>query len=215
MPPRHPSGPPRQPRMALALPKIVPVRPVRRAEPFDDPEWVFEPKFDGFRGIAYVTPEACALRSRNDNEFRQFAELAGRIRQDLEMRSAILDGEVVALDGEGKVSFELLMRRQGTPVYAVFDLMWLNGRDLRPMPQAMRRQLLERAVPHTPSLLRVMSVNCDGKALLRATESMDFEGIVAKRAGDPYRSDTVWYKILNSGYSQKAGRAEWFHRQRG
>jgi ATP-dependent DNA ligase len=59
-----------------------------------------------------------------------------------------------------------------------------------------------------------MSVKRDGKALLRATEAMDFEGIVAKRSADAYGPETVWYKILSPSYTQKEGRAEWFHRQR-
>jgi ATP-dependent DNA ligase len=59
-----------------------------------------------------------------------------------------------------------------------------------------------------------MSVRRDGKALLRATEAMDFEGIVAKRSADAYGPETVWYKILSPSYTQKEGRAEWFHRQR-
>ena len=130
------------------------------------------------------------------------------------MRSAILDGEIVALDASGRVSFDMLMRRTGELAYAVFDLLWLNGRDLRTMPLSMRRELLEKGVPHTPSILRVMSVDCDGKALLRAAQAMDFEGIVAKRSADAYAPETVWYKILSPSYTKKEGRAELFHRQR-
>ena len=79
----------------------------------------------------------------------------------------------------------------------------------------MRKRLLDAAVAdNTPSVMKVLTVQADGLALFEAVQSLDLEGIVAKSRKDDYSPLTVWYKILNPGYTQKEGRAEWFHRQR-
>ena len=189
------------------------MRPVRRPQAFDDPAWFFEPKYDGFRGIAYLTREGCDLRSRNDNGFSRFAGLAQAVRDELEVREAIFDGEVIALDRYGRVCFEDLMRGTGRLGYAVFDLLWLNGKDLRDLPLTRRRQLLDSTlVNSTSSVTKVFAVERDGVALFDAVRRLDLEGIVAKRRADPYGATAVWHKILNPGYSQAAGRAELFGR---
>jgi bifunctional non-homologous end joining protein LigD len=191
------------------------VRPVLGRDAFDDPDWFFEPKYDGFRGLAYLTREACVLRSRNDNAFGRFAGLANAIRDELEMREAILDGEVVALDRYGRVCFDDLMRGTGRLGYAVFDLLWLNGRDLRDLPLRRRKQLLDSTLPNsTASVTKVFWVERDGVALFEAVSRLNLEGVVAKRGDDRYGPETVWHKILNPGYTQKIGRAEWFNRAR-
>ena len=214
MPPRRP--PARRVRPApLELPTIDVVRPVRRADAFDDAAWLFEPKFDGFRGVAYVTREGCELRSRNDNDFKRFAGLANAIRDELEVREAIFDGEIVALDRYGRICFEDLMRGTGRLGYGVFDLLWLNGKDLRSLPLRRRKQLLDSALPNsTYSVTKVFSVEGEGVPLFAAVRKVNLEGIVAKRCDDPYGPGTVWYKILNPEYSQKEGRREMFERGR-
>lgn len=195
------------------LPSIDPLAPVRRAAPFDDPEWLFEPKYDGFRGLAYLTAERCTIRSRRDIEFDRFGELAEEIRGQLDARDAILDGEVVALDRHGRPSFRELMRKSSTVAYAVFDVLWLNGRDLRPLPLARRKRLLDLAIPaNTAHVMKVLSIETDGVALFKATGKLDLEGIVAKRKQDAYDRSVRWYKVLNPGYSQQEGRAELFRR---
>jgi bifunctional non-homologous end joining protein LigD len=200
-------------RSALELPHVDPIAPVRRSDPFDDPDWLFEPKYDGFRGIAYLTREGCTLRSRRDIEFDRFDELRLILREQLDVRDAILDGEVVALDRNGRPSFRDLMRRTSTVAFAVFDVLWLDGRDLRGLPLERRKQLLDVAVPaNTAHVMKVLTIDRDGVALFKATEKLDLEGIVAKRKGDPYDRTTTWYKVLNPSYSQKEGRAELFRR---
>ena len=215
MPPRRPIVPRRPRRPPVELPTIEPIRPVRKADPFDHPDWVFEPKYDGFRGLAYLTPDACTLRSRNDNLFLRFEDLGCRLREQLSVRSAILDGEVIALDDAGRPSFNQLMRRSDSLVFAVFDLLWLNGRDLRGLPLTRRKRLLDGVVhENTATVIKVMSVANDGTALFRAVQQLDMEGIVAKRRTDVYAAETLWYKILNPAYSQKEGRFELFSRGR-
>lgn len=201
-------------RPAVELPSVDPVAPVRRDAPFDDPDWVFEPKYDGFRGLAYFTPERCTIRSRNDHAFDRFGELREILRDQLDARDAILDGEIVALDRNGRPSFRELMRRTSTVAYAVFDVLWLNGRDLRPLPLERRKRLLDLAVPaNTAHVMKVLSIDSDGIALFKAAGKLDLEGIVAKRKTDAYDRDAVWYKVLNPAYTQKDGRAELFRRE--
>ena len=201
-------------RSAVELPTVDPVAPVRRAEPFDDPDWVFEPKYDGFRGLAYFTPEGCTIRSRRDIAFDRFAELRDILRDQLDARDAILDGEIVALDRNGRPSFRELMRRSSCVAYAVFDVLWLNGRDLRSLPLERRKRLLDLAIPaNTAHVMKVLSIESDGVALFKAAGKLDLEGIVAKRKDDAYDRRAVWYKVLNPGYTQKEGRAELFRRE--
>lgn len=198
---------------AVELPSVVPIAPVSRAAPFDDPDWVFEPKYDGFRGLVYLTPDHCTIRSRRDIVFDRFHELAEILREQLEARDAILDGEIVALDRNGRPSFRDLMRRTSTVAYAVFDVLWLNGRDLRSLPLERRKRLLDLAVPaNTAHVMKVLSIESDGLALFKATGKLDLEGIVAKRKRDRYDQSAVWYKVLNPTYSQRDGRAELFDR---
>jgi len=200
-------------RAAADLPTVEPIAPVRRAGAFNDPEWVFEPKYDGFRGLAYLAPEQCAIRSRRDIVFDRFDDLCAILREQIDARDAILDGEVVALDRNGRPSFRELMRRTSTVAYAVFDVLWLNGRDLRGLPLERRKRLLDLAVPaNTAHVMKVLSIESDGVALFKATEKLDLEGIVAKRKADAYDSRTVWYKVLNPAYTQKEGRAALFQR---
>jgi bifunctional non-homologous end joining protein LigD len=200
-------------RLAADLPTVEPIAPVRHPAAFDDPDWVFEPKYDGFRGLAYLTPDHCTIRSRRDIAFDRFDELAGTLRDQIDARDAILDGEIVALDRNGRPSFRELMRHTSTVAYAVFDVLWLNGRDLRPLPLERRKRLLDLAVPaNTAHVMKVLSIESDGVALFKATGKLDLEGIVAKRRSDAYDRRAVWYKILNPAYSQKEGRAALFHR---
>ena len=99
-----------------------------------------------------------------------------------------------------------------TSHYAVFDVLWLNGKDRTTLPLARRKRLLERLIPvTTQTLSKVFTVERRGRDLFRAAEQLDLEGVVAKRKADPYTPDTVWYKIKNRAYTQLEGRGELFH----
>ena len=102
---------------------------VQQATPFDHPDWLFEPKHDGFRALAYIQGDNCKLVSRNDANYTRFRDLARVLPGDLNAKNAILDGELVVLDQTGKSQFYELMANHGTVVFAVFDLLWLNGKD--------------------------------------------------------------------------------------
>jgi hypothetical protein len=88
--------------------------------PFEHPDWIFEPKMDGFRAVAYVEGGACRLVSRNHNAFKTFAPLAQAIGEDLSGRAAILDGEIVRPGPDGRPLFYELMRRRGPFCFFAF-----------------------------------------------------------------------------------------------
>jgi bifunctional non-homologous end joining protein LigD len=127
----------------------------------------------------------------------------------------ILDGEVVALDPEGRQDFRSLLARRGNLHYAAFDILWLNGKDLRGLPLSRRRRALERVIPATTTVLsRVFAVEGRGRDLFAAAERLDLEGIVAKRKADVYGGTTVWHKVENWAYTQMEGRGELFYPRR-
>jgi bifunctional non-homologous end joining protein LigD len=108
-------------------------------EPFDDPAFVFENKWDGFRALAFLTATGATIASRNGNPFRRFAPLATALRSVLGVRDAVIDGEVVCLDGEGRPQFRELLFSRAAPSFVAFDLLALNGRDLRRLPLPLHR----------------------------------------------------------------------------
>jgi bifunctional non-homologous end joining protein LigD len=108
-----------------------PVQPMplsRRAQPFNHPEWVFEIKHDGFRALAYIRDGQCQLVSRRGYVYTRFLPLAEQIARSLKARDAVLDGEIVCLDGSGKSQFKSLMYRRATPYFYAFDSLQLNGK---------------------------------------------------------------------------------------
>jgi len=137
------------------FPKIKPLIPVRRRDLFESAEWVYEVKDDGFRALAYVDRSRCRFVSRRGNEMKRFADLASCIAKELKVSDAVLDGKIVALDGEGRPAFYDLMKRQCRPVYYALDILWLNGRDVRNLPLVERKKILRKVIPRKSS-----SVGC-------------------------------------------------------
>src|SRR5262249_39716878 len=134
----------------VSLPYVTPMPLARLATPFDHPDFIFEPKMDGFRAVAYVEGAACRLVSRNRNMFKTFKPLAKAIAQDLAGRSAILDGEVGRPGPDGRPLFYELIRRRGPFCFYAFDLVWLDGSDLRGRPLLERKALLRKVLPLEP-----------------------------------------------------------------
>jgi len=168
--------------------------------PFDDAAWVFETKWDGFRVVAHVDHGVVTLRSRNGNDVteaypRVTAALA-RIRHH-----AVLDGELVALDRQGRSRFQLLQeaRKSGARLrYCVFDLMYLDGRDLRRLPLVERKDRLRHILPGTALVRYSRHVKRHGIRAFRAAQRRGLEGIMAKRAEGRYYSERrtrEWLKI--------------------
>jgi bifunctional non-homologous end joining protein LigD len=189
--------------MPTKLPDIDPVMLLPWAKPFDDAEWMFELKYDGFRGLLYASASGCEIRYAQAHRQGRFAGLRQRLAQVLDGRQAILDGDIVALDPRGKPVFLDLLKGRGYLAFAVSDLIWLDGHDLRALPLAERKRKLAELLPSdTAPLYKVFTLEEHGRALFQSTRKMDLAGIVAKRAGDPYGTETLWYTIGNPDYRQ-------------
>lgn len=197
----------------------LPFRPMplaRRRDPFDHPDWIFEPKVDGFRCVAYLERGRVRLVSRNAREFRSWPGLCDAVAKSVRATSAVLDGEVVCVDDDGRPNFRALLFRRAEPVYYVFDVMWLDGRDLRGRPLVERKLLLRRIVPRRRAdRLRYLDhVVGRGVDLFRAVCDFDMEGIVAKRRDGLYDPErTTWWKTKHVAYSQARDRWELFERR--
>ena len=182
------------------------VNPIRRAEPFDDPAWGFELKFDGFRCIADTLDQR--LVSKHQNRMRRFEPLVGTLPYGY-----VFDGEIVCLDETGRPSFNDLLFRKREPVYVAFDVLNVEGADVRGLPLRERRAVLDRLTARYRLQKSELFFGC-GRSLFNAVCEFDLEGIIAKRLNDPYEPDrTKWWKILNPNYSQKEGRTELFEQR--
>lgn len=196
------------------IPRVQPIILTVRAEAFNDSAWLFEPKYDGFRGLLHVNGETGHFISKRGNRMKRFQTLADQLRPKVKARNAVLDGEIVCLDRDtGIPQFYELMRGAGSCYYAAFDVLWLNGRDLRLQPLWRRKRALLRLIRrNNGALLRVKSWKGKGIELFAAAQALDLEGIVAKRKSDAYQPTTCWYKIKNRSYSQAEGRFDLFAR---
>lgn len=185
-------------------------------EPFDDDDWAFELKYDGFRALAFVDRATVHLISRTGHRYRQFDPLAMALRCELRCKTAVLDGELVALDDHGRPDFYGLLYRRRAPVFVAFDVLAVDGRDVRNEPLRARKGRLRAVVPSpATSVLRLEPVVGEGRALYELICAQDLEGIVAKRLDAPYRivEPLAWRKIKNPMYSQGIGRWEHFARR--
>jgi bifunctional non-homologous end joining protein LigD len=179
--------------------------------PFSRPGWLFELKLDGYRVLAGKERDDAKLITRNGHDCgASFPEIERAVRA-LPLDRAILDGEVVALDADGKPSFQRLQGRAKvtreidvrratveTPVtFYAFDLLAAEGYDLRQLPLADRKALLRRMLPTTGVVRYLEHFERDGQALYEQVEAMGLEGIMAKRADSPYRAgrSSSWLKM--------------------
>jgi bifunctional non-homologous end joining protein LigD len=183
----------------------------RLNSPFDHEDWVFEPKLDGFRALGYIEDGQCRLVSHNRNAFKTFPVLAEGIASAIP-HEAVIDGEIVYLGPDGLPRFYDLMRRRSPQHFYAFDLLWLDGRDLRSLPLLKRKAMLWKLV--RPPVLYVDHVVARGVDLFRAVCEQDLEGIVAKLSSGRYEPEaTSWVKIKNPVYSQGEGRVDLFFRK--
>jgi bifunctional non-homologous end joining protein LigD len=196
---------------------LRPIRLSRRAEPFDSDQHIFELKIDGFRALLHIEAGQGQLISRNGNIFRGFADLATWIGEHLRVESAVLDGEIACVDDTGRPVFRDLLFRRRQCVFIAFDLLYLNGKDLRTLPLIERKAMLKNLLRRKRSrILYLDHVESDGRLLFEQIVKMDLEGIVCKRKDSPYKvtekPSRYWIKIKNSRYSQLEGREELFER---
>jgi bifunctional non-homologous end joining protein LigD len=167
------------------------------------PGWLFEVKWDGYRATATVAEAEATLTSRRGNDLTErFAGVAKEIGRAVKTPSCVLDGEVCALDEEGRSSFSEMQKGSDTLVYYVFDLIELEGEPLLDLPLTERRARLEKLVDRRNRTVRVSETFDDGEALLVAAEEQELEGIIAKRADSKYqpgKRTREWLKIKTHG----------------
>jgi len=165
-------------------------------------DWLYEIKLDGYRAIAFKAGGKVQLRSRNDNDFtRRYAGISAAL--DSLPDDTVIDGEVVALDQEGRISFNLLQNHASAStnlVYFVFDVMILSGRDVMRESLDARRTLLEkRILPKLDELIRYSrDLPASLPDLIEAVRGQGFEGLVAKRRAshyEPGKRSGEWQKM--------------------
>jgi bifunctional non-homologous end joining protein LigD len=161
--------------------------------------WLFEAKWDGYRTVAYVVNGDPELRTRKDQDYTErFAAVASQLPRALRTSNCVLDGEVCALDEEGKASFSA-MQRGGRPlVYYVFDLLELEGEPLVGLPFTERRERLEAILDRRNKVVQLSEAFEDGSALEAAAVEQGLEGVMAKRADsryEPGRRSRDWLKV--------------------
>jgi bifunctional non-homologous end joining protein LigD len=204
------------------------------AKAFDNPDWLFELKWDGYRAVAFIESGRLRLVSRNQNDLtKQFSELAS-MPQFVKAERAILDGEIVALDEEGRPSFSLMQQRtgfqpgkrrlsprEGVPItYYAFDLLYLDGIDLRRVALEQRKQLLQDRIENSEVIHFSDHFAEKGLALFEAAKQRGLEGIVAKKRTSTYQEkrSSDWLKIkitqrqecVIGGYTDPEGSREYF-----
>jgi len=167
--------------------------------------WLFEVKWDGFRAIGRVSGGEATLTSRNGNDLTgRFANVARELPKALRTPDAVVDGEVCALDEQGRSSFSAMQQGQpGTPiVYYVFDVLEVEGEPLLDRPLTDRRARLEKLLDRRSRTIRLSETFDDGAALLEAAREQGLEGVIAKRADSRYaegKRTRDWLKIKTHG----------------
>ena len=141
----------------MTLPRVQPIIPTRRKGPFDDPGWLF------VRDLDYLEQGRCHLISRNGNVLGRLDALCDRLAAEIAVDDAILDGEVIVADETGRPQFYDLLRGTRAPAYVAFDLLWLDGTDLRSSPLSERRRGLQTILPKgSPVISEALSVEGRG-----------------------------------------------------
>jgi bifunctional non-homologous end joining protein LigD len=192
--------------------KIEPMLAITADEPFDSPEFAFEPKWDGVRTIAFVDGGVVRLQTRNLLDCTTQYPEAHFIAEALTgAYQAIVDGEIVALDERGAPSFQRLQPRmhvrdeatvrklrRTTPIeYRVFDILWRDGEWVTKRPLRERQKILDESLTPMGAIKRSEQFVGTGKALFAAAQEQGIEGIVAKRLDAPYSGSrsAAWVKI--------------------
>jgi bifunctional non-homologous end joining protein LigD len=182
-------------------------------------DWWFEPKWDGYRALAYLRGGAVQLRSRRGNDLSQrFADVAAAIPKALRTPDAVLDGEVCRLDESGRATFSAIQQGAGTLVYVVFDVLEVDGEPLVDLELAERRKRLEKILDRRSRTVLITETFDDGEALLDAAAAAALEGVMAKRVDSQYeqRRSRAWLKLklrpqqefVVCGYTKGQGRRQ-------
>src|SRR5439155_4437938 len=188
---------------------IVPMLAKAGAIPRDESAYAFEVKWDGIRALAYSEPGRLRFETRNLRDVTEAYPELRKLNRALSSHRAILDGEIVAFDEQGRPSFarmqqrmhltsESVIRRRAKEVpvvYVIFDVLWLDGRSLMDRPLRARRERLEELGLDGPNWQTPAQLHGDGEELLAATAAAGLEGLIVKRADscyEPGRRTGAW-----------------------
>jgi bifunctional non-homologous end joining protein LigD len=193
-------------------------------EPFDHKDWIFEVKWDGYRAIAEISDGNISLYSRNlislNQKFLPIAESLRKFRFD-----AILDGEIVIVDDQGRPDFQMLQNYQksksGHLLYYVFDLLYFQGRDLTNLPLLRRKELLKKILPSSPRIKFSDHISKEGILFFNTVKERGLEGIMAKHSQSAYRMgrrSRQWLKVKTrltqegviAGFTKPRGSTKYF-----
>jgi bifunctional non-homologous end joining protein LigD len=165
--------------------------------PKDEENWTYELKYDGFRAVSAIVNGGVAMWSRNEIDLQPRFPKIGAALAKLRLPDVVLDGEIVALDEEGRPRFQLLQQGRSEKIF-VFDILWLDGRDLRKLRYVERRELLEKALRKSPDLIAI-SVRLEerGEEALSHAREAGLEGVIAKKRTSCYenRRSKEWLKL--------------------
>src|SRR5690349_6304926 len=185
---------------------LEPMKATLATKPFRDDDWLYEVKWDGYRVEAVVSDGSVSLFTRNGNNAETYFPRLLTPPSWIEARQAIVDGEVVALDEDGRPDFSLLQERitsfrggRAVPlVYQAFDLLYLDGRSLVDVPLEQRKKLLELVLRPNARVQYASHIDTEGVAFFEAVKAQRLEGIVAKQRRSRYevgRRSSAWLKI--------------------
>lgn len=169
--------------------------------PFDSDEWIYEVKWDGYRAVAFLNEGKVEMKSRNDKSFNEkFYPIYDELSK-LNL-NAVIDGEIVVVGSDGKANFGALQNwrseSDGDLVFYVFDVMWLDGKNLTGLTLMERREILKSILPKSNSIMISEAFETSGIEFLETARKMDLEGIMAKRKDSLYRTKNRtkdWLKI--------------------
>lgn len=186
--------------------RVEPCLALLAPEPPSGEDWAFEVKWDGYRLAVHIQRGQVRIITRGGFDWTSRFPTIAHDAHELAVHTAILDGEAVVLDERGAADFGALQRGLGgrggqqsaaSAILYAFDLLYLDGRDLRALPLAERRDMLEALLPPHTSIRLSEEIDADGAPFLKLACEMGLEGIIAKRRSAPYRSGRggEWLKI--------------------
>jgi len=181
------------------LRKVFPPMLATLAEtPPGDKSWAYELKYDGFRALVGIAGGSIAMWSRNELDLAPRFPVVAAALSKLKLPEVVLDGEVVVLDEQGAPRFQLLQQGDRREILIVFDILWLDGHDLRKLTYDQRREILEKTLKRTPAAIKVAEkIETSGAAALERAKKSGWEGIIAKRRTSVYepRRSKEWLKV--------------------
>ncbi|MBN9482641.1 MAG: DNA ligase D [Bacteroidetes bacterium] len=170
-------------------------------KPVEDDNWLYEVKWDGYRAVAFKNGNKLELKSRNDKSFNEKYYPIYDALKSLKL-NAILDGEIVVVDDNGQANFGALQNwrseADGTLLYYIFDILWLDGYDLKELPLTDRKAILENVIKPNDIIKLSQAFETSGTEMLEAAKQMGLEGIMAKRKDSTYHVGNRtrdWLKI--------------------